>query len=78
MSVLEYQSLLYCEEMVHAVTCIVSHFHFHFFISRIYRLLKPAGISLNELFSSDAIHGFLYGRPVNADKSIYHPGALRK
>ena len=64
--------------MVHALTCIVSDFHFNFFISCKYRLLKRAGIGLNELFSSDAIHGFLYGPPVNADESIYHPGALTK
>ena len=78
MSGLDVLSLLHCEEMVHAFTCIVNHFHFKFLISCICRLLKPADIGLNELFSSDAIHGYLYGPPVNVDKAIYHPGALRK
>ena len=47
-----------------AVTCTFNHFNLHFIpCIHVCRLLKPAGIGLNELFSSDAIHGFLYGPP---------------
>ena len=61
------------------LSLLFNHFNLHFIpCIHVCRLLKPAGIGLNELFSSDAIHGFLYGPPVNADKAIHHPGALRK
>ena len=43
-----------------------------------YRLLRPAGIGLRELFSSEAVQNFLYGPTINAEKAIYQPGALRK